>query len=171
VAGLSWKPLKPLLLSFDYSIPLQIAQAGLSEPPYWAAGLSARISNFLSINAGLQARDDATRIALGGAVGLGEITLDLGYVMDILPRLDPRSRISLGVRFNLGDHEGADRTAEAEQLYVRGLRAYAQGETEAARQLWEEALVADPRFKPAAEGIAALDRAGELIDRIKELHF
>jgi hypothetical protein len=168
-AGLSWKPLRPVLLSFDYSLPVNLADPGLSEQPYWAAGLSAQISGFLSMRAGLLAKHGNVRITVGSAVELRRLSLDLNYTLDLLTQLTPLNRVSLGVRFNLGDQGRADREAEAEALYLQGLRAYAQGENEAALERWQDALAVDPRFEPAAEGIALITRSGELRDRINEM--
>jgi tetratricopeptide (TPR) repeat protein len=168
-AGLSWKPLRPILLSFDYSFPINTMDLNLSEQPYWAAGLSAQITGFLSIRSGLLAKHGNVRIALGSAVDLQRISLDLNYTLDLLTQLSPLNRVSLGVRFNLGDQGRADREAEAEALYIQGLSAYAQGEIEQAQQYWEEALKVDPRFEPAAEGLSLLARSRTLMERIDEM--
>jgi tetratricopeptide (TPR) repeat protein len=168
-AGLSWKPLRPVLLSFDYTFPMNMTDMRLSEKSYWALGLSAQISSFLSMRAGLLAKHGNLRIALGSAVELPRLSLDLNYTLDLLTQLTPLNRVSLGVRFNLGDQGRADRHAAAEAFYLQGLRAYAQGETEEALQYWEEALRIDPRFEPAAEGIALITRSTDLMNRINEM--
>jgi hypothetical protein len=169
VAGLSWKPLRPLLLSFDYSLPVNTADFDRSEQSYWAAGLSARITRFLSMSGGLLAKNGAARITLGSAVDLQTLSLDLNYTLDLLTQFTPLNRISLGVRFNLGDQGRADREAEAEALYIQGLRAYAREELDQARYYWEEALRVDPRFEPAAEGLSLLVRSRTLMGRIDEM--
>jgi tetratricopeptide (TPR) repeat protein len=169
VAGLSWKPLRPLLFSFDYSLPVNTLDFSLSEQPYWAAGLSAQITGFLSMRGGLLAKQGNVRIVVGSAVDLQKLSLDLNYTLDLLTQLTPLNRISLGVRFNLGDQGRADREAEAEALYIQGLGSYARGELDQAQQYWEEALRVDPRFEPAAEGISLIIRSRDLMDRIDEM--
>jgi tetratricopeptide (TPR) repeat protein len=169
VAGLSWKPLRPILLSFDYSLPKNTLDFNLSEQPYWALGLSAQMTGFLSMRAGLLAKHGNARIALGSAVELQKFSLDLNYTLDLLTQLTPLNRVSLGIRFNLGDQGRADRAAEAEALYLEGLAAYARGELDQARQHWEETLMVDPRFEPAAEGISLIVRSRELMGRIDEM--
>ncbi|MDR0598050.1 MAG: UPF0164 family protein [Treponema sp.] len=169
VAGLSWKPLRPILLSFDYSFPINTTDFDLSERPYWAAGLSAQITGFLSMRGGLLAKHGNVRIAVGSAVDLKNLSLDLNYTLDLLTQLTPLNRVSLGVRFNLGDQGRADREAEAEALYIQGLSAYAQGELDRARFYWEEALKTDPRFEPAAEGLSLIIRSRDLMGRIDEM--
>jgi hypothetical protein len=168
-AGLSWKPLRPLLLSFDYSFPINMTDFDLSEQPYWAAGLSVQVTGFLSMRGGLLAKGGNTRIAVGSAVDMQKLSLDLNYTLDLLTQLTPLNRISLGIRFNLGDQGRADRKAETETLYLQGLDAYAQGDAEQARYYWEEALKVNPRFEPAAEGLALIMRSKALMDRINEM--
>jgi tetratricopeptide (TPR) repeat protein len=168
-AGLSWKPLRPLLLSFDYSLPINTGDFKLSEQPYWAAGLSAQITGFLSMRCGLLAKQGNVRIVVGSAVDLQKLSLDLNYTLDLLTQLTPLNRVSLGVRFNLGDQGRSDRAAEAEALYLDGLGAYARGELDQAQQHWEEALRVDPRFEPAAEGLSLIARSRALMDRIDEM--
>jgi tetratricopeptide (TPR) repeat protein len=169
VAGISWKPLRPILLSFDYSLPVNMVNFELSEKPYWAAGLSAQITNFLSMRAGFLTKSGNVRITIGSAVDLRKISLDLNYTLDLLTQLTPMNRISLGVRFNLGDQGRKLREEQAEALYVKGLNAYVQGKTEEARYYWEETLKVDPRFEPASEGISLLIHSKDLIDRIDEM--
>jgi hypothetical protein len=169
VAGLSWKPLRPILFSFDYSLPINTMDFDLSERPYWAVGLAAQVTGFLSMRGGLLARHGNVRIALGSAVDLQKISLELNYTLDLLTQLTPLNRVSLGIRFNLGDQGRADREAAAEALYIQGLDAYARGEIEQAQYYWEEALKTNPRFQPAAEGLSLIIRSRALTERIEEM--
>jgi hypothetical protein len=146
-----------------------MADPDLSEKPYWTTGLSAQITSFLSMRAGFLTKSGGVRITLGSAVDLTKISLDLNYTLDLLTQFTPLNRISLGVRFNLGDQGRKLREEQSEALYVKGLNAYAQGKTEEARYYWEETLKVDPRFEPAAEGISLLVRSKDLIDRINEM--
>jgi hypothetical protein len=169
VAGVSWKPWEPALLSFDYSFPMNLEDLNLSEKPYWAAGLAVQTSSFLSMRCGLRAKDGNTLIAVGSAVELEKLSLDLNYTLDLFAQPAPLNRISLGIRFSLGDQGRAERAAKAEALYLQGLEAYARGELEAARHYWEETLKTAPRFEPAAEGLSLIARSQALMERIDEM--
>jgi hypothetical protein len=169
VAGVSWKPQRPVLLSFDYSFPLNLTDNNLSENPYWAAGLSVQASSFLSLRCGLLSRSGNAQIVVGGAVDLKVFSLDLNCTLDPLTQPAPLSRVSLGIRFNLGDQGRAARETEAEALYLQGLEAYARGDMEEARHYWEETLRVDPRFDLAAEGLSLIARSQALMDRIDEM--
>jgi tetratricopeptide (TPR) repeat protein len=169
VTGVSWKPLRSMLLSFDYSFPLNLTDFNLSKKPYWAAGLAVQASSFLSLRCGLLSGSGNTRIAVGSAVELKKLSLDLNYTLDLLTQLTPLNRVSLGIRFNLGDQGRADREAKAEALYLQGLEAYARGELEEARHYWEETLKTAPHFEPAAEGLSLIARSQALMERIDEM--
>jgi hypothetical protein len=169
VAGLSWKPLRPLVLSFDFSFPLNLGDVSLSEKPYWSAGVSARVTNFLSMRAGVMAKSGNTRVTLGSAVVLDKLSLDINYTLDLLTQLTPLNRISLGVRFNFGDQGRRVLADEVEDLYKQGFSAYAEGNMIEAQYYWEEAVKRNPKFEPAVEGLSLIVRAQRLEARINEM--
>jgi hypothetical protein len=175
-AALAYKPLRPLLLSFDFSLPLNLQDIELSEKPYWAAGLAVSITDFLSMRGGVQVKPGNIRVALGSALKLAKredspqaLSLDLNYTMDMLTQIQPMNRLSLGVRLDLGDQGRQAKTNHVDALYLDGLDAYAAGDYPAAQQRWEEALGLDPRFIPAQEGLAILEETLAVRRRLDEL--
>jgi hypothetical protein len=120
-------------------------------------------------NLGPPAKGDPLPTAAVAGLAWKKLSLDLNYTLDFPTRFVPLNRVSLGVRFNLGDQGRADREAAAEALYLQGLEAYARGELEAARQYWEATLKTAPRFEPAAEGLALIARSQALMSRIDEM--
>jgi hypothetical protein len=169
VAALSYKPLRPVLLSLDFSLPFNTTDLGLSEKPWWAAALSVEVTNFLSMRGGLMAKPGNSHLILGSALSLKKISLDVNYVMDPLTRLRPLNRVSLGVRLDLGDQGRARLAAEVDRLYLEGLDAYAEGDYTLARYNWGEALKLNPRFVPARENLAILEEAVAVQGRLDEL--
>jgi tetratricopeptide (TPR) repeat protein len=168
-AGLSWKPLRPILLSFDYIVPLNLQDLSLSEKPYWAGGISAAVTDFLSMRAGLQFKTGNLRITVGSAIVMEKLSLELNYTLDLLTELRPLSRVSLGLRFDLGDRGRQQLADRVDSLYLAGLDAYALENFDEARSLWEEALALNPRFDPARESLDILRRTLELRKRIDEM--
>jgi tetratricopeptide (TPR) repeat protein len=168
-AALSYKVIRPLLLSFDFSVPVNLLDQSLSESPYWSAGVSLAVSRFLSMRTGLLARKGSVRIAVGSALVLDRISLDVNYTLDLLTQLTPLNRISLGVRFNLGDQGRKALSDQVDTFYLAGLSAYSQGNSVEAEYYWEEALRLDPKFAPAQEGLNTLRRALEVESRIREM--
>jgi tetratricopeptide (TPR) repeat protein len=169
VAAFSYKPLRPLLVSFDFFVPVNLYDTALSEKPYWAAGFSASVTKFLSMRAGLMGKAGNVRITIGSAVNLEQISLDINYTLDLLTQMQPLNRVSLGVRLNLGDGGRGALAARVDELYLAGLDAYAQGDHDQARRHWEDALALNPGFDPAREGLAILAHSQSVRDRIDEM--
>jgi hypothetical protein len=169
VAALSYRPLRPLMVSFDFFIPLNLEEFSLSERPYWAAGISAQLTEFLSLRGGLLSKAGNLRITVGSAVLLERIGLEVNYSLDLLTQLQPLNRVSLGVRFDLGDNGRGERAMRVEALYLAGLNAYAREDFTAAWALWEDVLALNPRFDPAREGLDIIRRTLETQERIESL--
>jgi hypothetical protein len=168
-AALSFKPLRPLLLSFDFSVPINLTGIELSEDPYWAAGLAASITSFLSMRTGLLVKAGNIRVAIGSAINLEKISLDVNYTLDLLTQLQPLNRVSIGVRFDLGDDGRKLREKKVDELYLAGLDAYSRGNFSEARFFWEETLKINPRFEPAQEGLEIIRHTLGVQERINEL--
>ncbi|MCL2130687.1 MAG: UPF0164 family protein, partial [Treponema sp.] len=168
-AALAYKPLRPLLISFDFSVPLNFSDVSLSEKPYWALGLAGDVTSFLSMRAGLMGKAGSARIAVGSAVHLQKISIDINYTLDLMTQYQPLNRVSFGFRLNLGDQGRKAISERVDELYLRGLDAYSRYEYETARDLWLEALELDPRFDPAKEALSVIDNSLGVEERIREM--
>jgi len=169
-AAVSYKPIRPIALAFDFGLPLNLMDISLSETPYFAFGISANITNFLSMRAGLLYRAGSSRVSVGSAVNLNKISIDINYTLDLLTQLQPLNRISLAVRLDLGDG-GRKQTAEkVDELYLMGFEAYSLGNYTNARLYWEEALRLDPKYEPARESLDTLNNREGLTNRIEDLY-
>jgi tetratricopeptide (TPR) repeat protein len=168
-AALSYKPLRPLLFSFDLSFPLNTRNPAFSEKPYWAVGTAVDISAFLSMRMGLQFKAGNFRFAVGSAVNLQKISLDFNYSLDLMTQLQSLNRVSVGIRFDLGDQGRKQKTDQVDSLYLQGLDAYAQGNYQEAQFYFGEALKLSPRFDPAREALETIRRSLEVEERINDL--
>ena len=168
-AGLSYRPVRPLLFSFDFTVPMNFVDISLSERPYWAFGIAGEVASFLSMRAGLQGRAGNARITVGSAINLERISLEVNYTLDLATQIQPMNRVSLGVRLNLGDQCRRARAEKVEELYLIGLEAYSRSDFYTARSRWEEALRLDPRFDPAREGLRIIERTLEVEERIRAM--
>jgi hypothetical protein len=167
--ALSYRPFRPILLSFDFLVPLNLADISLSEKFYWAVGMSANVTRFLSMRTGFMAKTGNIRLTIGSAVTISKISLDVNYTLDLLTQFRPLNRVSIGVRFDLGDKGRQAKADKVEELYLAGLEAYSRGNNAEAQYYWEEALKLNPRFDPAKEGLRILQGSKSLEDRINEL--
>jgi tetratricopeptide (TPR) repeat protein len=195
-AALAYKPIRPLLFSFDFSLPLNLQDLALSESPYWAAGIEAHATNFLSMRGGIQGKPGNIRLVMGSALRIGNsgkregpradtfgfgqaassrgLVLDINYSLDMLSQLQPMNRLSLGIRVDLGDQGRGAKAARVDELYLEGLEAYAQSDYPRARQCWQEALELNPQFLPALENLAILEEALDVqrrMDALQHLNF
>jgi hypothetical protein len=168
-AAVSYKPLRPLLFAFDFFLPLNFQDISLSEKPYWAFGFSGEITNFLSMRTGIMGKAGTVRITLGSAITLQKIALDINYTLDLLTQAQPLNRVSLGIRFDLGDQGRRARSAQVDELYLSGLDAYAREDFAGAREYWTAALELDPKFDPAREGLAIINHSLGVQERIHEM--
>jgi tetratricopeptide (TPR) repeat protein len=169
VAAISYRPIRPLLFAFDFSVPLNLTNVGVSEKPYGALGIGLDLTRFLSLRTGLLVKPASFRLALGSAITLDRVALEVNYTLDMTTQFRPLNRVSVGVRFNLGDQGRKARADQVDALYLSGLESYAAGNYEEARHYWEEALVLNPRFEPAKEGLEIIRGTQDLESRINEL--
>ena len=168
-AAVAYKPIRPLLISLDLFLPLNLMDISLSELPYGALGLSLQITNFLSMRAGFMVKAGSSRVTVGSAVTVKNISVDINYTLDLLTQFQPLNRVSIGVRVNMGDGGRKVLSDTVDELYLLGLEEYIQGNNSAAKLRWEEALEIDPGFDPAKEGILMLENREGLIRRIEDL--
>jgi len=169
-AALSYKPIRPLLIAFDFNLPINMLDVSLSELPYFAVGLSANVTSFLSMRAGIMFKAGSSRVSVGSAVTLNKIALDVNYTLDLLTQAQPMNRVSLGVRFDLGDGGRKLKSDKVDELYLLGLDAYSRGELLEAKEYFEEALRVDPKFDPARESLDVLNNREDIYQRIEELY-
>lgn len=169
VVGVSYKPLRPINLSFDYSVPINLVDPELSERHYWATGISVAVTPFLDMQGGLLVRGTNPRISVGSRIVAGGIDINVNYTLDLMTRLQPLNRVSISARFDFGDGGRAARAERVEELYLQGLDEYARGNSEEAARLWEEALKLDSAFDPARESLGAIAGSRALIRRMDEI--
>jgi len=169
-AAFSYKPIRPLTIGIDFLYPINIIDFSLSESPYGALGLAVNITNFLSMRAGVMVKPGSSRITVGSAISMNKIAFDINYTLDLLTQLQPFNRISLAVRFDLGDGGRKDLSAKVDELYLLGLDAYSKGKLDEAKTCWEEALKLNPKYDPARESLDMLEKREDLKQRIEDLN-
>jgi hypothetical protein len=169
-AAISYKPIRQMTFAFDFMLPLNLTDISLSELPYGAFGLSVNITKFLSMHSGVLVKPGSSRITVGSAVKMEKISFDVNYTLDLLTQLQPLNRISLAVRFDLGDRGRGDKSDRIIELYLLGLEAYSRGNYADARLCWEEALRLNPKYEPAQECLDMLNDRDELKQRIEDLY-
>jgi tetratricopeptide (TPR) repeat protein len=169
-AAFSYKPIRPLTFAFDFSLPYNLKNPALSETPYGALGMSLNVTSFFSMRAGVMVKPGSSRITVGSAVSMNKIAFDINYTLDLLTQLQPLNRISLAVRFDLGDGGRGLLSKKVEELYLLGLDAYSKGNLDEAKTYWEEALKLNPKYDPARESLNMMENREGLKQKIEDLN-
>jgi len=169
-AAISFKPIRPVTLAIDFTLPVNLTDFNLSERPYAAFGVSTTVTNFLSMRAGFLLRAGNSRLTVGSAIYLDRIAIDINYTLDMLTQMQPLNRVSVGVRLDMGDRGRRQLADRVEELYILGHEAYSRGNIPYARICWEEALRLDPRFDPARDSLIMLEEREALIQRVDDLY-
>ncbi|MDR2468618.1 MAG: UPF0164 family protein [Spirochaetaceae bacterium] len=169
VAGFSYRPVRPFLISFDFSYPLNFVDLSLSEKPFFALGFSAMLTRFLSMRTGFQLKAGGSKFTLGSSLEIGAAALEVNYTLDLATQMQPLNRVTLGVRLDLGDGGREKQAQLVDEYYLAGLDAYSQGDDEKALDFFKAALELDPFFDPAHEGVSAVNNFRALSGRIQEI--
>jgi hypothetical protein len=172
--GFALRPLRPLLVSFDFFFPFGLKNGGIPEAPGFAAGLEFSFGDSLSLRGGLRVKAESLRVSLGGSFRLYNwagktgaprtLSLDLNYSLDPLFKSPSPHRLGLGFRLGL---ETRKEISPAQALYVQGLGAYGREDYGEALRCWQEALELDPRFLPASEALAMLEENRRTDSRVE----
>jgi hypothetical protein len=150
-AGVAYNFLKPIQVSADVSQPLNLLDLSLSETFFWGVGYRMTITDFWKLQAGLLVKGGNPRISVGAAIDFSPLTLEVNYTLDLTTQFTALNRMSIEARFDMGDFGRSVKSARAEDLYLKGLDAYASGDLELAISLWNESLKLNPFFDPARE--------------------
>lgn len=170
-AGCSWRPLKPILLSADFSQPLNLEDFSASQK--WSAGFGfeARVTSFFTLLSGFQLKGANPRISLGSGFAVKKAIINVNYTFDITSSLNPVNHISLSAKLSLGDRGRKAKQSLVDSHYVQGLAYYAQGTRESilkAIDEWDASLRIDKRFDPAIEAKKAAEELLSVHDAIIE---
>jgi hypothetical protein len=175
VAGIAYKPLRPVSISFDFFYPFDMMRVfagreeSLAEKPYAATGISVSIAKFLSLRAGFMLRSSGSRVTVGSTIALSSITFDINYTLDLVTQIQPMNRLTLGVRLELGDGGASAMSNRVDELYLKGLDAYASGDEGLALDFFNQVLNLSPRFDPALQAMRAINNASSISSRIKNM--
>lgn len=167
--GLAYKPIRPLIVSFDLTRPVSIfGDVGDTSFEY-AMGTAVTITDFLTAHAGFALKGGNPRLTLGASVTVNKIDLFVNQTLDQTTQVGSPDRFSLQSSFDFGDKGRAERRATVEDLYLDALVAFAEGDLEMAMELSRDALELDPTFGPAEETLETAGRMQDLQSRMEDI--
>jgi len=161
VLGLAYSPFRPLTVAFDFTQPtpvgtqftwanpLGLFQGAVAEEREYALGANLALTTFFALQAGLDYKPGRPRLTAGTTISLEKLTLNMSYAVDLVTTAAVPDRLAVEVKLNLGDLGRKEAEDRARELYLDGVKAYAQGGLDQAILLWEKALSIDPTFVPA----------------------
>lgn len=179
VAGFAYSPIRPLTVSVDGTLPLNLTSdfssvslwplrvGSNSEQASVATGMNLALTTFWALQAGFEAKTGRPRLTAGSTVNLEQLTVNVSYAVDLMTTLAIPDRLAVEVKLNLGDLGRKEAEDRARELYLAGLEAYAKGNLEDAIIQWDKALEILPTFLPARELRDTAKRAIELRQKME----
>jgi hypothetical protein len=152
-AGLSYSPIRPLVISVDFDLPFNLLDPSESTLPYWAIGVSGTVTDFLGLQLGLLLEEGKPVITIGAKVDLADLTLVMNWTLDSLTQTGTFGRISFEIKTNLGDAGRLNKQKQVEELYLEGFKHYSDGDLLGAIAIWQQCLAMDPEFDLAKRAI------------------
>jgi len=169
-AGLSYKPLRPLTLALDFNFPFNL-DSKAAEKLGIALGVNAEISSFLSAHTGVLLKTGKPRFALGADINLKNFTVQTNYTLDLSSRLELFDRVSIAIKIDLDTVRQFIVRDDAQELYLKGLEFYAEGNLETAAEYFKNSLLIDPTFTPAEEMLQRVNISLELDAELRKTLF
>lgn len=77
-----------------------------------------------------------------------EFIFAINYSLDLLPET-PLNRYSIEMKLNLGDYQRIEKREQIQELYVKGLQLFSEGEIDEAVKIWDKCIELDNKFDPA----------------------
>jgi len=170
-AGISYSPIRPILVSFDYNYPFSLSLPS-SQWEKWniAAGINAVVTDFFSIHAGFSHRGSNPKITIGSGLILEKISLNINYTLDMTTQLTAVDKFSIEATLPLGDNGRKVDSRTVDEYYIAGLESYAKGNLPKAIEYWKSALDIDPQFQPASENMIVAQTAIALQKKMEALN-
>jgi hypothetical protein len=169
--GISYRIIKPLILTADFRQPINLQN--IQEYEKWSAGggISVQITDFFAILGGFYLKGANPRISLGSEFEIKKVQFNVNYTLDLTSSLNPVNHFSLAAKINLGDHGRAEQQKQIDTLYNEGLTYFSQGEFDEAIATWKEVLEIDRFFDPAINGIKSAKNQLLLYQKIRDAQF
>lgn len=167
--GVSYKPIRPLILTIDFNQPFNLQNPLKSELFNGSLGAEIKITNFFALQTGVLLRGGSPKISLGSSFEWKKMIFNVTYSLDFASSLNPLNKISLALKLDLGDEGRQNIQAQVDLLYLEGLAYYNEHNYEKAIERWTEVLILSPRFDPAKIGLSAARDSITLQNRIKEI--
>lgn len=147
--GMSYRFIKPLLLSAEFRQPINLKKITTSEKFSIATGLEISFTNFFLFEAGFLLQGANPRISMGSQFNIKGIEMNINYTFDLTTTMAPINHISLSAKLNLGDKGRKAKQSLIQSKYAEGIYLYSQG----TRQSISTAIIHWQEAKELSESI------------------
>lgn len=165
---------------------ISFEEIDLEQGLYHAMGFDLALLDTASLHGGFLYRVGGMRFNLGTEISYrkahGEYATNerelreadniykfvFNYALDITFEADVLSRFSVELKLNLGDQKRLSTREKVQELYVKGLKEYAEGNIEEAIKIWEKCIELDDTYDPAIRMKTLAEQSIELEEKIKE---
>lgn len=169
--GLSYKPVMPLVISFEFQQPINLFNPSLSEKWALGSGFLVQCTDFFALEGGFLLRGASPRFTMGAEFIINSYYINVNYTFDATSSAAPVNRISVSAKVTLGDGGRAEQQKIIDALYIEGLNYYAHGDMEKAINSWQKILEINKFFEPARKGIASAKTTLKLQKEILQANF
>jgi hypothetical protein len=150
--GLAYSPIRPLTIDVDLNFPFSFDNRYPAMSPYFAIGANVEMAEFISLQTGFRVTGGDPFVTLGASVNIGTLSIVANYNLN-LASSGFADQFSVEAKFQLGDFGRAVAKVKADELYLDGVEAFANGDLLKAIQLWNECLSTCPKYDPARSNI------------------
>lgn len=139
-AGISYKPIKHLLITTEFRQPLNLKKPSESGKFSFAVGAETYITKYFSFQGGFLLQGGNPRISMGSEFKLKAIRMDVSYTLDLTSSANPVNHISLSAKIDFGDRGRKEALNKVDAAYLEGLEYYSAGSYDEAIIKWNEAI-------------------------------
>lgn len=138
-AGISYRPFPILLISLEARQPVNLQDFSELGKLQAASGFEIAVSENFSIEGGFLIQGGNPRFSMGSEFGISKIKMSVCYTLDLTTSANPVNHISLSAKMKFGDRGRSEQLQKVNEIYIQGLRLYAQGDYDSAIFSWNEA--------------------------------
>ncbi|MGI5064842.1 UPF0164 family protein [Treponema putidum] len=167
--GFAYRPVDVFLFEIDINQGINLINIKNSGLPSGSVGFMFSITKYFNLLTGFGINGGNPRFNLGGEVNFSNVQISANYALDLASQVTNISRISVGVKFLLGQDKRDEKLNTVKKLYIQGLKEYNNKNYEKAIEVWKEILAIDKRYDPAIEGIIRAEQQLQLLEEIKKI--
>ena len=170
-AGISCQFLPIITATFDIKQPVNLFDMSEYQMFSLSGGVILAFTKQFNLLMGAEFKGGNPRFSVGSELQLTNARLNFNYTLDLTSSFNPINRISVSAKILLGDRGRAERQAQIDQLYLKGLEYYANSEWEKAIEEWQAVLILNKRYDPAILGIESARSQIEMYQKVRESMF